>query len=252
MRTLRQGGGGRSWPNAVTVMSVKPPCCSIGAISFLNVEPEIERAPSGGEQLVARRVPDLHLHCRGLVQRVELHRRVRSSSSVPSAAVRRDPLIRERARQTSIQPLHPIASYPHEGSALVVWDSGQPVQPPENVPTSAGEDPHSDPRNSPVARHPKAAFLQPDGDVIDVCAQGALHRASRLSSVHSGHRTIRCPLSSQHNATSQIRIGERARFRGRHIPGAPYRSGAKRAGGVLYRLRRHGRSACRRSQECRR
>lgn len=65
-----------------------------------------------------------------------------------------------------------IASYPYDGSAIVIWDSGTPHPPLTNTPpagTAYGHDPHSDPRNSPVARQQKAVFLL-TGQVIDVCS----------------------------------------------------------------------------------
>jgi hypothetical protein len=61
-----------------------------------------------------------------------------------------------------------IGSYPYNGSAMVVWDSGAAVPPLTNTPPAEGRDPHSDPRNSPDARRQKAAFLSGAG-VIDVC-----------------------------------------------------------------------------------
>ncbi len=77
--------------------------------------------------------------------------------------------------------LPPIA-YPHPGSALVYWDSGNPTPPDENVPPRAtgdpglsacalrfGEDPHECPRRQPSARLQKSEFLSEDGVVIDVC-----------------------------------------------------------------------------------
>src|SRR5262249_39909748 len=73
-----------------------------------------------------------------------------------------------------------IASFPHPGSALVVWDSSpllRPVQTPptENRPPDEGpdnQDPHGDPRNDADARAQKAQFLSPAGGVIDVCGGG--------------------------------------------------------------------------------
>ncbi|MBM4265903.1 MAG: hypothetical protein FJ144_04715 [Deltaproteobacteria bacterium] len=62
-----------------------------------------------------------------------------------------------------------IPSYPWNGSALVIWDSGAPVPPLENVAPRAGEDPHGDPRSDPDARVQKSEFLRPDGAVVDVC-----------------------------------------------------------------------------------
>ena len=60
----------------------------------------------------------------------------------------------------------------HDGSAMVVWDSGPTVAvpPTTNTPPTAGHDPHEDPRSTPSARTQKSDFLQPNGLVVDVCA----------------------------------------------------------------------------------
>ncbi|MDI2132338.1 hypothetical protein [Yinghuangia seranimata] len=66
----------------------------------------------------------------------------------------------------------PIGDYPYRGSAFVVWDSGSPAPPTTNLPPVGpqyGRDPHSDPRNSALAREQKAVFLT-TGTVVDVCA----------------------------------------------------------------------------------
>jgi hypothetical protein len=62
-----------------------------------------------------------------------------------------------------------IPSYPFDGSALIIWDSGAATPPITNTPNRTGADPHSDPRNSAAARQQKSAFLQTGGTVIDVC-----------------------------------------------------------------------------------
>lgn len=54
-------------------------------------------------------------------------------------------------------------------SALVVWDSGAAVPPLANVPPRTGDDPHEDPRRSPLAQQQKDAFLRVDGTFIEVC-----------------------------------------------------------------------------------
>lgn len=59
----------------------------------------------------------------------------------------------------------------HDGSAMIVWDSGSPVPPLTNTPPTAGRDPHSDPRNNADARRQKATFLT-TGAVVDVCGGG--------------------------------------------------------------------------------
>jgi len=85
--------------------------------------------------------------------------------------------------------IDPIPSYPFDGSAIVVWDSGNPAPPTDNVPprlsstdpewadllpcaVNGGGDPHSCPRSQPTARTQKSEFLKPAGGVIDVCSGG--------------------------------------------------------------------------------
>lgn len=63
-----------------------------------------------------------------------------------------------------------IPSDPFDGSAIIIWDSGAATPPLTNTAPAVGEDPHSDPRNSPVARQQKSDFLKSDGAVVDVCS----------------------------------------------------------------------------------
>jgi hypothetical protein len=63
-----------------------------------------------------------------------------------------------------------IPTDPFDGSALVVWDSGAATPPTTNTAPSTGNDPHSDPRSSPIARQQKSDFLQADGSFVDVCS----------------------------------------------------------------------------------
>jgi hypothetical protein len=63
-----------------------------------------------------------------------------------------------------------IDSYPYDGSAIVVWDSGAPPPPLGNVAPDDGDDPHGDPRASKEARQQKSDFLKRNGRVVDVCA----------------------------------------------------------------------------------
>jgi len=63
-----------------------------------------------------------------------------------------------------------IPAYPFDGSALIVWDSGALTPPTTNTPPNMGNDPHSDPRSSPIARQQKSEFLKTDGAVVDVCS----------------------------------------------------------------------------------
>lgn len=65
-----------------------------------------------------------------------------------------------------------VETFPFEGSALVMWDSGAAVPPETNVPPREGDDPHSDPRNTPAANDQIQAFLE-RGEVIDVCGDAA-------------------------------------------------------------------------------
>jgi hypothetical protein len=65
----------------------------------------------------------------------------------------------------------PTATYPHRGSALVYWDSGNATPPNGNVPADHAGDPHSHPRNEPAAGWQEAHFLL-TGEMADVCAGG--------------------------------------------------------------------------------
>ncbi len=74
-------------------------------------------------------------------------------------------------RSSDVEPfwgIPRIESYPFEGSATVMWDSGQPVPPIENVPPRDGTDPHEDPRRHLDAVEQIDAFIR-TGTVIDVC-----------------------------------------------------------------------------------
>ena len=63
-------------------------------------------------------------------------------------------------------------TYPSDGSAIVVWDSGMEPIPFENVPPRVGDDSHEDPRADADVRVQKASFLFED-TLIDVCAGAA-------------------------------------------------------------------------------
>jgi hypothetical protein len=63
-----------------------------------------------------------------------------------------------------------IPSYPFDGSALIIWDSGAATPPITNTPPRTGDDPHSDPRSSVAARVQKSEFLKTGGMVVDVCS----------------------------------------------------------------------------------
>jgi hypothetical protein len=75
-------------------------------------------------------------------------------------------------RHTDVNPyfgMPHVTEFPFGGSAMVLWDTGIPAPPTTNTPPREGQDPHSAPRNSPIARRQKSAFLRVDGSVIDVC-----------------------------------------------------------------------------------
>ena len=75
-------------------------------------------------------------------------------------------------RHSDVDPyfgIEPIPAFPYHGSAIVVWDSGPPTPPTENVPPRAGSDPHGRPRATPAARLQKSEFLKADGAVVEVC-----------------------------------------------------------------------------------
>ncbi len=78
-------------------------------------------------------------------------------------------------RHSDVNPFYGIPriqSFPFDGSAYVVWDSGSPTPPPNNTPPSAGADPHSHPRNDVKARLQKSEFLKFEGKVVDTCGPG--------------------------------------------------------------------------------
>jgi len=84
-----------------------------------------------------------------------------------------------------------IPSYPFDGSAMVIWDAGNPAPPTGNIPPPEitpsdpewadlgpcaqghDSDPHSCPRSNPDARTQKSEFLKIGGMVVDVCGGAA-------------------------------------------------------------------------------
>src|SRR3954451_3014970 len=86
----------------------------------------------------------------------------------------------EPGRNAAREPHYGIPAFgtlPGRGSALVIWDSGEPVPPTSNTPPTDGADPHEFPRRTPWARTMKSAFLSLDSQVIDTCG-GAPCRTS--------------------------------------------------------------------------
>lgn len=63
--------------------------------------------------------------------------------------------------------LDPV-SYPSDGSAIIMWDSGMAPIPIENLAPREGDDSHEDPRADADVRRQKAAFLF-DDTLIDLC-----------------------------------------------------------------------------------
>jgi hypothetical protein len=92
---------------------------------------------------------------------------------------RHNPSIVE-GRHIAVEPyvgIEPITTYPHEGHAVMHWDSGPfpiaghdgtPLQRPENLPRLLGYDTHGMPIGQPGAWEQKATFWR-TGQVINVC-----------------------------------------------------------------------------------
>jgi hypothetical protein len=90
------------------------------------------------------------------------------------ARVMRRPVL-DPGRSPDVDPAWGIPAFPRlpaDGSALVIWDSGQPAPPTTNTAPTEGQDPHSHPRSDPKARTQKSWFLAVGGKVVDVCGGG--------------------------------------------------------------------------------
>lgn len=77
-------------------------------------------------------------------------------------------------RSTDVDPffgIDPIAELPHQGSGYLMWDFGTPAPPTDNIPPRAGEDPHGKLADVPAALQIVAAFIEPDGVIIDACGR---------------------------------------------------------------------------------
>ncbi len=78
-------------------------------------------------------------------------------------------------RHPDLEPLFGIpriGTFPFTGSALIYVDAGTPAPPITNTDPEGdefGSDPHGVPRNDPESQAQKAAFLSPNGVVIDTC-----------------------------------------------------------------------------------
>lgn len=76
-------------------------------------------------------------------------------------------------RSTDIEPfvlIDTIDALPHQGSGYLIWDFGTPAPPTDNIPPRDGEDPHGKLADVPAALAIVAAFIEPDGAIIDACA----------------------------------------------------------------------------------
>ena len=62
-----------------------------------------------------------------------------------------------------------IESYPHNGSAYVLWDTGSPSSPAENLPPREGHDPHDDTPKIDAVMALKDQFFQTDPKIDDPC-----------------------------------------------------------------------------------
>lgn len=81
----------------------------------------------------------------------------------------------DEVRSTDVEPfwgIERIESYPFDGSATMLFDSGTPLPPITNTPPREGVDPHEDVRRAAAAYDQIAAFLSSDGMVIDTCDGG--------------------------------------------------------------------------------
>jgi hypothetical protein len=85
------------------------------------------------------------------------------------------PNVLDPGRHPDVSPLFGIpriSNFPFSGSALIYVDAGTPAPPITNTPPEGdefGRDPHSVPRNDPEGQAQKAAFLSPNGAVVDTC-----------------------------------------------------------------------------------
>jgi hypothetical protein len=80
-------------------------------------------------------------------------------------------------RHSDVNPywgIDPIDSFPYDGSAMVIWDSGNPAPPTDyRAPGPDGVgDPHGKPRDQVNARVQKSEFLKANGVVVEVCGVG--------------------------------------------------------------------------------
>jgi hypothetical protein len=74
----------------------------------------------------------------------------------------------DAGRHWALRPFAPRADYPHQGSSLIYWDSGNAIPPNGNLPPTHAGDPHGHPRSEPAAGWQEAHFLL-TGWNVDVC-----------------------------------------------------------------------------------
>ncbi len=107
-----------------------------------------------------------------------------------NGALLREPALSPTKVLPDVDPYYDIPAipaYPYDGSAVVIWDSGNPAPPiinlpPEEItpsdpewadlldcPKAYNSDPHECPRRQPEARLQKSEFLKTNGAVVDTC-----------------------------------------------------------------------------------
>ena len=110
--------------------------------------------------------------------------------------------------------IHAVPSLPWSGSAMVIWDSGNPAPPLGNIAPSEpafGTDPHENPRRPPAAQQQKSEFLKPGGTLIDTCsgapclAPGGRDHRTRLTSRGCASPRCNSPRLRTRNGTSRPR-----------------------------------------------
>lgn len=85
----------------------------------------------------------------------------------------------------------PTARYPHQGSALIYWDSGNAPPPNGNIPASHNGDPHGHPRDETGGGWQEAHFLL-TGEMADVCNGG-----DYLTEHHPDAEGVVCPIPAK-------------------------------------------------------
>ena len=77
-----------------------------------------------------------------------------------------------QGRSTDTDPfwgIEPLGDLPTDGNVLYLWDFGTPAPPTANLPNRSGDDPHDMDHDTPAALDVVAAYLAPEGEVVDAC-----------------------------------------------------------------------------------